>query len=445
VRLLSSRSSASARGPSLKHGIPAKFLLFAACICVTQIPCHGQSGGILCTSGSGQFSSTTTSKLTVTIGPQRDRGFSTRACEASLAWNKKKLTVVSDAWQVDLDAMNVDFGLGAPVVAFQFKKSEADSEMTYQVYSLHTPPVLQRTITGGDFYRAADTDMDGRIEIWAGDAKAVNGFENLPLANIDFPPTVVLRFEDRRLIDVSSEFQSVYDHRIAKLRSELIPVQLSDFKASNGKLDDLPPWQVEKLRGLLAAKIKVLEIVWAYLYSGREQLAWQALTEMWPAADFNRIRASIAKALAGGIITQVDGVARPGTPLRKHDRVPVVDLTLKSVTLDPIATRMTGFPRTPEPQTDTSRLGDIEMPQAISLMTPPPPDPEHTLPRSGVLVDLVIDRAGKVSSAQLLDDADKGPVGDSLIAASAHWKFIPAMKNDRAVASHIRLRVSLYE
>jgi hypothetical protein len=383
--------------------------------------------------------------LTVTIGTQKDRGFSTRACEASLAWNKKKLTVVSDAWQVDLDSMNVDFGLGTPVVAFQFKKSETDSEMTYQVYSLQTPPVLLRTITGGDFFRAADTDMDGRIEIWAGDAKAVKGFENLPLENIDFPPTVVLRFEDRRLIDVSSEFQPLYDRRIAELRAQLDPVQLSHFKAGNGKLDNLPPWQVEKMRALLAAKIRVLEIVWAYLYSGREQQAWQALADMWPAADLDRIRASIVRARADGIPTQVDGVARPGRPLRKLGRVHVYDLTLKSETLDPIANKMAGLSHAAEPQTDSSRIGDIDMPQPISISTPPPSDVEHVIPKSGLLLDLVIDGAGKVSSAKLLNEGDKGPVADSLIAASSHWKFIPAIKNGRAVASHIRLAVSPYQ
>jgi hypothetical protein len=29
-------------------------------------------------------------------------------------------------------------------------------------------------------------------------------------------------------------------------------------------------------------KIKVLEIVWAYMDSGREVQAWEALAEMWP-------------------------------------------------------------------------------------------------------------------------------------------------------------------
>jgi len=58
---------------------------------------------------------------------------------------------------------------------------------------------------------------------------------------------------------------------------------------------------------LRLTKIKVLEIVWAYLYSGREQEAWQALTDMWPTSDFERVRAALTSARASGIPGQLDG------------------------------------------------------------------------------------------------------------------------------------------
>jgi len=56
-------------------------------------------------------------------------------------------------------------------------------------------------------------------------------------------------------------------------------------------------------------KAKVLEIVWSYLYSGREQEAWRSLADMWPALDVDRIRAAILNARARGIRAQVDGVS----------------------------------------------------------------------------------------------------------------------------------------
>jgi hypothetical protein len=63
---------------------------------------------------------------------------------------------------------------------------------------------------------------------------------------------------------------------------------LSDFKNSDGQLSTLSPPKMEELHRLRMTKIKVLEIVWCYLYSGREQDAWRALADMWPAADFDR-------------------------------------------------------------------------------------------------------------------------------------------------------------
>ncbi|MGA2414536.1 MAG: hypothetical protein ABSF59_08800 [Candidatus Sulfotelmatobacter sp.] len=78
--------------------------------------------------------------------------------------------------------------------------------MKYEIYSLRKPPRSLRTINGGDFFGAADADLDGRIEIWTGHAGAVDAFEGLTPGEFDFAPTLALRFEHRRPVDVSSEF-----------------------------------------------------------------------------------------------------------------------------------------------------------------------------------------------------------------------------------------------
>ena len=119
--------------------------------------------------------------------------------------------------QLDVDVLGADLGLGTPVVAFQVKKSAADWDMTYLIYSLQKPPQLLRTITGGDFFRAADTDLKGRVEIWTGDVRAISGFEGFLPGEFDFAPTVVLRFERNRLTDVSAEYQPRFDEQIAKV------------------------------------------------------------------------------------------------------------------------------------------------------------------------------------------------------------------------------------
>jgi hypothetical protein len=62
----------------------------------------------------------------------------------------------------------------------------------------------------------------------------------------------------------------------------------------------MPPEESARLPRLRKVKIQVLEIVWAYLYSGREKEAWRALADMWPIADVERIRSEIIAARAPG-------------------------------------------------------------------------------------------------------------------------------------------------
>ena len=50
-------------------------------------------------------------------------------------------------------------------------------------------------------------------------------------------------------------------------------------------------------------------MVWSYLYSGRDQEAWQGSPICGPQADFDRIRSAILDARARGIRREVDGVS----------------------------------------------------------------------------------------------------------------------------------------
>ena len=423
--------------------ITAKVLLGGACLLAAEGLCSGQGSGILCTHGEGQFSRVSKTDVAVIVDAQKDNGLATRACEAKLVWNKKEIQVARNAWQADVDVMDVDLGAGGPTVAFQVKRTDVAPSMTYAIYLLRDSPQLIRTISGGDLYSAADTDLDGRIEIWTGDADAANGFEGIPLADFDFAPTIVMRFEKRRLMDVSSEFESDYDRQIGEIRAQLDGRQLSEFKKSDGRFETIPPWETEKLHGLHATKMKVLEMVWAYLYSGREQEAWRILAEMWPEADVERIRTAIVKARAGGISNQVDGVLAGSATPEKIKHAEVYDLTAFPASVDSWAVSRA---RASEVQTASAEAAlpkNVTMPEVISLSSLPFSDSEQVTLRSGVLVDLVIDAAGKVRSARLPRKEDEGSIGESLIRASGHWKFTPAMEFGHAVASHIRLTVSL--
>jgi hypothetical protein len=160
--------------------------------------CLAQVHDVLCNAGNTSFEASFRTGVTVSIGPQKDGEFSTRACHATLSWGKQKLVVASGISQLDLDMFGVDLSPGVPVAAFTTSKSSDACCMTYQIYSLKEPPQLLRTITGGGFFEAADTDLDGAVEIWTDDSAAVNGFEGLTPGEIDSVPTYVLRLEHNR-------------------------------------------------------------------------------------------------------------------------------------------------------------------------------------------------------------------------------------------------------
>lgn len=157
--------------------------------------------------------------------------------------------------------MGGDLGFKTPVAALQVKQTDVDPLMRYEIDSLAAPPRKLRTISGGDYFRAEDTNLDGQIEIWTHDAGVVNGFEGIPLSAFDFPPAMALRFEKRRLIDVSAEFPSYFDSQIATLRAQLNTSDLNKFKSSDGKLPSVTHLPMNEQRGWMSAKIKVLVIV----------------------------------------------------------------------------------------------------------------------------------------------------------------------------------------
>ncbi len=445
-----------ARHPDERHAtsggpvslVAGKFLLCVV-LCGGSAICYSETRLVLCNAGVGNFSSKFTTGVTVTVGATKVGEFATHTCEATLGWRKEVLPVAKQSRQIDIDAMGADLGLKIPVAAFQIKDSAQDHVATYEIYSLEQPPRLLRTISGGDFYSAGDTKLEGRTEIWTDDAGAVDGFEHLPLSMFDFAPTVVLRFENQQLIDVSSEYQPYFDHQIAQLKAQLNEQALAAFKHGDGRLESTVPLPAEKLQMLMTTKVKVLEIVWSYLYSGREEEAWRQLAAMWPAADLDRIRGSIVDAQARGIRHHVDGVSTPGSrPLWKH-HANIYDMETETKS---VADMASGREQKVAPDAESPAGGSGEKtsstvdvaPQPIYLGTPLTQGDNQPLITSKVSLILVVDAAGKVRSARFADKEDHGPNGATFISATADWKFIPAFRDGRAVACRMRFGVWPY-
>jgi hypothetical protein len=249
------------------------------------------------------------------------------------------------------------------------------------------------------------------------------------LSDLDFAPPIVLRFERGRLMDVSSEFRPYFDQKIAEERAKLNPQDLGDFKTSDGKLASAANLQAGGQGPLRNVKVKVLEIVWSYLYSGREQEAWRSLAEMWPAADIERIRSAILTARARGIRSQVDGVSTAVSP-GKILPVKIFDGTTTVIATPGLT------PKGAKPKQE------IISPRAILMeRLPPMTDLEKELAEMESELNLVIDSAGKVRSVEVMGNDQR--IDEGLLKSTSNWKFIPAFSDGQPVASRIYLGVSL--
>ena len=411
----------------------ASFLLFWA----LAGACHAQSGAVVCRDGIGNFEAISPTGVSVQVRAARSEGFARRACEGALLWEKSKALIASGVTEMDVDAFGIDLGLGSPVATFQVKKSQAECCMTLQIYSLRKPPKLVRSITGGTFFSTADTDLDGQVEIWTNDTASLDGFERRAFGGPYSAPTVVLRFVQGRLLDVGSEFQGYFDGEIARVRSGLDPEELREFKNSSGRLAPTAYFSAEDLhrsQKLERTKERVLQIVWAYLYSGREQEAWKSLAELWPPADFDRIREAIISARDRGIRAQVDGVSEKVSSGAEKNPVVFDARTLRVVQ----ASGMLAGEHFEGERIEGKRT-DIVLPAAILIGHKPVEGrTDDTLPDSGLMLDLVIDSAGKVRSA-----ASTNPLFDSpLKDATTSWKFVPAFRSERPIASEIYLIIT---
>ena len=372
-----------------------------------------QADDVLCRSGAGNFDGAFQGNEKVHVGATKTGGLATRTCEATLRQADQTVVVATGASEIDLDAFAADLGTGGSVAAFQVKKTDSECCRSYRIYSLQKPFHLLRTLTGGSYFRAADVDLDGRVEVWTDDSAAVYQFEDLSPAELDFAPPVILRFEHNQLLDVSSEFQSHFDDRITQQRVKLDARVLKDFKESNGKLLPDLSAPLERMHRLRQTKIAVLEIIWCYLYSGREQQAWSALADLWPQKDAERIRGAIVRARDSGIRAQIDGSGTNPTVRKKH--IEIYDVT------------------------SAGPDSAVAPPQGIMLRKPPDTF-EQSSKSDETYLDLVIDSAGKVRSAEL--SGGEKSSNRALIDAAMQWTFIPALKGGRAVASKTRLAIS---
>jgi hypothetical protein len=107
-------------------------------------------------------------------------------------------------------------------------------------------------------------------------------------------PLVYLRVDGSSLVDISRKFASNYDEIIRVSQKALTGEGRRRLRALAEKPSDAEP--------VREARYNALMIVFAYLYSGREEQAHQALQELWPRFDQERIWNLILETRHNGIL-----------------------------------------------------------------------------------------------------------------------------------------------
>lgn len=181
-------------------------------------------------------------------------------------------------------------GDGAPDVVFDGFSGGRGCCYTYWIVSLRKKPRVLREIHN-QVPLVFRRRHDGQVEVRTGEG-AFDLFL-LPHENAVIPE-LTFRLQGSKLIDVSAEYRKEYDEQIAKAQNELTPDSLDKFRRSV---------YTQKMFIDQASTVKaVLTIVLNYLYSGRDSQAWQALEEMWPPSDRQRVRTLILERRARGLL-----------------------------------------------------------------------------------------------------------------------------------------------
>lgn len=160
---------------------------------------------------------------------------------------------------------------------------QADDINPYRLFvvSLGSHPGLVKTIENGyGFWLGNDCD-DKRLRIWTADA-AFQGDKELVDVVYHYDlmvPEIAFELRGTKLVDATAKCKGYFDEQVRLVRSSLTGSDLSRFR-SEKIADDFHRGEV---------KGYILKIVFAYLYSGRENEAYQMLSEMWPRKDINRI------------------------------------------------------------------------------------------------------------------------------------------------------------
>ncbi len=231
----------------------------------------------------------TVGKYEVRIGPAADSKSNEDSCRAYLSGFSGAPILLLEDWAVSIhQGTGWDlFGDGNPGLILEGYSGGAHCCYTYKMVDLGDRPLLLPSIENQSPFFAFKDKASGGYRIMTSDG-AFDYFDGMCHACAPLP-RVVLQVTRSALRDVSPQFVDQYDSEIAQARAKIGEGNIGKFLAAD--FED--------------AKGTVLEIVYSYLYSGREAEAWHTLDEMWPAKDRQRMKDLIMRTRAEGLLSKL--------------------------------------------------------------------------------------------------------------------------------------------
>lgn len=222
----------------------------------------------------------------------------------------RKINIAAD-WALTVDPISgTDVnGDGRPEIVLDGYSGGLHCCYTTYIISLDRKPQLLHAFSNA-VPISFQKQPDGTILIRAADG--VFGYFIVPPAQA-VVPTVLLQMKGGQLVDVSSQFPQLYDKQIEEARSKLTPEALATFRKAN--------YHAKLFTDVYPTVHLVLAVVLNYVYSGREDKAWEALNEYWPPADVSRVKSLILERRNRGVLANLQCDCRPALVAKEFHRV----------------------------------------------------------------------------------------------------------------------------
>lgn len=201
------------------------------------------------------------------------------------------LSVTDSSFEVLLDDKDIN-GDGIPDLVLLGFSGGAHCCWTYYFLSLGPKPGLIDKFENDRDADFLEDEKTGRIYLSIEDG-AFDYFDEVCHACSPFP-VVFLRLDGANWVDIGAEYLSDYDDIIDDSQKALTAEGRRRLKDLKEKPSDAEP--------IRDARYYALAIVFAYLYSGRETQALQALRDLWPPFDQDRIWKLILETRHDGIL-----------------------------------------------------------------------------------------------------------------------------------------------